>query len=203
MPWVLDLDGVIWLGAEPIAGAADAVRLLRDAGGAGEQGTPDLEGGGVEGEGGGVAAVAHERVGHELRVVFDFVEGGAAAVGAFVEIHDFVLPDLHDITVVEHSSAHALAALRVGHTAPLEFFRRPADSDTQSEPVPGEADGQGGAAQLGAADLASPVMAAFQLLDTVLVDIETGRGKMLSQLHGEWEPDITQADHRYLCCTHR
>lgn len=32
MPWVLDLDGVLWLGAEPIAGAADAVARLRAAG---------------------------------------------------------------------------------------------------------------------------------------------------------------------------
>ena len=32
MPWVLDLDGVIWLGAEPIPHAAEAVRLLRAAG---------------------------------------------------------------------------------------------------------------------------------------------------------------------------
>lgn len=31
-PWVLDLDGVIWLGNEPIPGAADAVKLLQDAG---------------------------------------------------------------------------------------------------------------------------------------------------------------------------
>jgi HAD superfamily hydrolase (TIGR01450 family) len=30
--WVLDLDGVIWLGDAPIAGAADAVASLRDAG---------------------------------------------------------------------------------------------------------------------------------------------------------------------------
>lgn len=32
MPWVLDLDGVIRLGEQPIAGAAEAVALLRDAG---------------------------------------------------------------------------------------------------------------------------------------------------------------------------
>lgn len=32
MVWVLDLDGVVWLGAEPIPGAADAVARLRDAG---------------------------------------------------------------------------------------------------------------------------------------------------------------------------
>lgn len=32
MPWVLDLDGVIRLGDEPIAGAAEAVALLRAAG---------------------------------------------------------------------------------------------------------------------------------------------------------------------------
>jgi 4-nitrophenyl phosphatase len=30
--WVLDLDGVVWLGEEPIAGAADAVRRLQEAG---------------------------------------------------------------------------------------------------------------------------------------------------------------------------
>jgi 4-nitrophenyl phosphatase len=30
--WVLDLDGVVWLADRPIAGAADAVRRLRDAG---------------------------------------------------------------------------------------------------------------------------------------------------------------------------
>lgn len=30
--WVLDLDGVVWLGSEPIAGAAGAVELLRSAG---------------------------------------------------------------------------------------------------------------------------------------------------------------------------
>lgn len=32
MPWVLDLDGVIRLGDQPIAGAAEAVAMLRDAG---------------------------------------------------------------------------------------------------------------------------------------------------------------------------
>jgi len=31
-PWVLDLDGVIWLGNEPIPGAADAVGQLQTAG---------------------------------------------------------------------------------------------------------------------------------------------------------------------------
>lgn len=31
-PWVLDLDGVVWIGSEPIAGAADAVAKLRAAG---------------------------------------------------------------------------------------------------------------------------------------------------------------------------
>lgn len=31
-PWVLDLDGVIWLGNEPIPGAADAVATLQSAG---------------------------------------------------------------------------------------------------------------------------------------------------------------------------
>ncbi len=31
-PWVLDLDGVIWLGNEPIPGAADAVGRLQSAG---------------------------------------------------------------------------------------------------------------------------------------------------------------------------
>jgi len=32
VPWLLDLDGVIWLGDEPIPGAAEAVTRLRDAG---------------------------------------------------------------------------------------------------------------------------------------------------------------------------
>ena len=32
MTWILDLDGVVWLGAEPIPGAVDAIRRLRDAG---------------------------------------------------------------------------------------------------------------------------------------------------------------------------
>ena len=32
MPWVLDLDGVLWLGPQPIAGAAEAVARLRAAG---------------------------------------------------------------------------------------------------------------------------------------------------------------------------
>lgn len=32
MGWVLDLDGVVWLGAQPIAGAAEAVARLRAAG---------------------------------------------------------------------------------------------------------------------------------------------------------------------------
>jgi 4-nitrophenyl phosphatase len=32
MSWVLDLDGVLWLGDEPIPGAADAVARLRQAG---------------------------------------------------------------------------------------------------------------------------------------------------------------------------
>lgn len=32
MPWVIDLDGVVRLGDEPILGAAEAVALLRDAG---------------------------------------------------------------------------------------------------------------------------------------------------------------------------
>lgn len=32
MGWVLDLDGVIWLGDEPVSGAAEAVTMLRDAG---------------------------------------------------------------------------------------------------------------------------------------------------------------------------
>jgi HAD superfamily hydrolase (TIGR01450 family) len=31
-PWALDLDGVVWLGAEPIPGAAEAVARLRAAG---------------------------------------------------------------------------------------------------------------------------------------------------------------------------
>ena len=31
-PWVLDLDGVIWLGNQPIPGAADAVAQLKDRG---------------------------------------------------------------------------------------------------------------------------------------------------------------------------
>ncbi len=31
-PWVLDLDGVIWLGNEPIPGAADAVKQIQDTG---------------------------------------------------------------------------------------------------------------------------------------------------------------------------
>ncbi len=31
-PWVLDLDGVVWLGPQPIAGSADAVARLRAAG---------------------------------------------------------------------------------------------------------------------------------------------------------------------------
>lgn len=31
MPWILDLDGVIWLGSQPIVGAADAVATLRAA----------------------------------------------------------------------------------------------------------------------------------------------------------------------------
>jgi 4-nitrophenyl phosphatase len=31
-PWALDLDGVLWRGAAPIPGSADAVRRLRDAG---------------------------------------------------------------------------------------------------------------------------------------------------------------------------
>lgn len=31
MAWVIDLDGVIWLGAEPIGGSADAVAALRSA----------------------------------------------------------------------------------------------------------------------------------------------------------------------------
>ena len=32
MTWILDLDGVVWLGAEPIPGAVDAIRQLRAAG---------------------------------------------------------------------------------------------------------------------------------------------------------------------------
>lgn len=32
MPWVLDLDGVVWLGDSPIAGSIDAIRTLRRAG---------------------------------------------------------------------------------------------------------------------------------------------------------------------------
>ena len=32
MPWVLDLDGVIWLGGDPVPGGAEAVALLRAAG---------------------------------------------------------------------------------------------------------------------------------------------------------------------------
>ena len=32
MAWVLDLDGVVWLGDAPIPGAAEAVERLRDAG---------------------------------------------------------------------------------------------------------------------------------------------------------------------------
>lgn len=32
MAWILDLDGVVWLGATPIPGAVDAVRALRKAG---------------------------------------------------------------------------------------------------------------------------------------------------------------------------
>lgn len=32
MGWVLDLDGVLWLGDTPIPGAADAVRVLRERG---------------------------------------------------------------------------------------------------------------------------------------------------------------------------
>ena len=32
MAWVLDLDGVIWRGSEPIPGSAEAVRRLREAG---------------------------------------------------------------------------------------------------------------------------------------------------------------------------
>lgn len=30
--WALDLDGVVWLGEQPLAGAAEAVRRLRDSG---------------------------------------------------------------------------------------------------------------------------------------------------------------------------
>ena len=32
MAWILDLDGVLWLGDEPIPGSADAVASLRDRG---------------------------------------------------------------------------------------------------------------------------------------------------------------------------
>jgi arabinose operon protein AraL len=32
MPWVLDLDGVVWLGDEPIAGSAKAIETLRAKG---------------------------------------------------------------------------------------------------------------------------------------------------------------------------
>ena len=32
MAWALDLDGVVWLGATPIPGAAEAVGRLRAAG---------------------------------------------------------------------------------------------------------------------------------------------------------------------------
>jgi HAD superfamily hydrolase (TIGR01450 family) len=32
MGWVIDLDGVVWLGPEPIAGAAEALAALRDRG---------------------------------------------------------------------------------------------------------------------------------------------------------------------------
>ena len=32
MAWVIDLDGVVWLGREPIAGSSDAVARLQDAG---------------------------------------------------------------------------------------------------------------------------------------------------------------------------
>lgn len=32
MPWALDLDGVMWLGDQPIAGSAEAVAQLREAG---------------------------------------------------------------------------------------------------------------------------------------------------------------------------
>ena len=32
MAWALDLDGVVWRGDEGVPGAAEAVRLLQDAG---------------------------------------------------------------------------------------------------------------------------------------------------------------------------
>jgi HAD superfamily hydrolase (TIGR01450 family) len=32
VPWAIDLDGVMWLGDRPVAGSADAVRRLREAG---------------------------------------------------------------------------------------------------------------------------------------------------------------------------
>lgn len=32
MPWVIDLDGVVWLGSEPVPGAAEAVARLRSVG---------------------------------------------------------------------------------------------------------------------------------------------------------------------------
>src|SRR5579864_5962080 len=32
MTWVLDLDGVVWLGDEPIPGSADAIKRLRAGG---------------------------------------------------------------------------------------------------------------------------------------------------------------------------
>ncbi|MEN3316239.1 MAG: hypothetical protein V7605_2473 [Acidimicrobiaceae bacterium] len=32
MAWIFDLDGVLWLGGDPIAGSADAVAKVRDAG---------------------------------------------------------------------------------------------------------------------------------------------------------------------------
>ena len=32
MAWILDLDGVLWLGEEPITGSAEAVARLRQAG---------------------------------------------------------------------------------------------------------------------------------------------------------------------------
>ncbi|MGH9067642.1 MAG: HAD family hydrolase, partial [Acidimicrobiales bacterium] len=32
MAWVLDLDGVVWLGDQPVPGAADAVAELRERG---------------------------------------------------------------------------------------------------------------------------------------------------------------------------